>query len=236
MKPGIWHTLAVSADHLWMHADEYHTRDVFERLARSLLLVASANVSKQRQASLRASVPESPQNPRPYSDLRRSPRLLARAQISAHLAANEVVVQPITAAQAVQSSRQALSPPRTGWVPCDAISTSGASGRHVAGGEEGCLTRAMCTRPCRSHSTWMAPFVLVVVSCAAVFWGSSAGLGCDFGTLFAGVLKEGMFQGVLGEYATPARNCVAPIVDTGDGEYASLIGFTEDCFHRHGAP
>lgn len=62
LKPGVWHSLPVDADHMWAHADETHARDAFERLARSLRLVADSGLPASSSAS---SLPESRRaNPR----------------------------------------------------------------------------------------------------------------------------------------------------------------------------
>ncbi len=77
LKPGVWHTLTVHADHMWAHADETLARDVFERLALSLRLAADGG-----------GIATVPPLGRPVRvGVRRSPRLLARTRRSGSIAA-----------------------------------------------------------------------------------------------------------------------------------------------------
>ncbi|CAM9589558.1 unnamed protein product, partial [Ectocarpus sp. 13 AM-2016] len=88
LKPGVWHTHPVHADHMWTNVDEAYTRQVFERLALTLLGLVVVVVSRASDcASLPSLSQQRRQQQRPgrrdaATPVRRSARLLAKARLA----------------------------------------------------------------------------------------------------------------------------------------------------------
>ncbi|CAM9539487.1 unnamed protein product [Ectocarpus fasciculatus] len=88
LKPGVWHTLPVHADHMWAHVDEAYARQVFERLALTLLGLTVVVVSRESGSASLPSLSQQQQQQRQRSGrhgsaatpVRRSARLQAKAQ------------------------------------------------------------------------------------------------------------------------------------------------------------
>ncbi|CAM9419840.1 unnamed protein product [Ectocarpus sp. 12 AP-2014] len=85
LKPGVWHTLPVHADHMWTNVDEAYTCQVFERLAVTLLGLVVVVVSRESDSASLPSLSQQRQQQRPgrrdaATPVRRSARLLAKAR------------------------------------------------------------------------------------------------------------------------------------------------------------
>ncbi|CAN0126374.1 unnamed protein product [Ectocarpus sp. 4 AP-2014] len=87
LKPGVWHTRPVHADHMWTNVDEVYTYQVFERLALVLLgLVKSDYASlpslsqQQQQEQQQQRRRRRPGRHDAATPARRSARLLAKAR------------------------------------------------------------------------------------------------------------------------------------------------------------
>lgn len=117
LKPGVWHTLPVYADHMWAHVDKEHARGAFERLAHCLRLVAE-------QPDLGYSPPQTS-----CPGVRRSARLRAkaeRADLSPIAAIGRGLDRVEEEAEDLIVTGVCKSYEEDGWIRCNVCAVEGA--------------------------------------------------------------------------------------------------------------